>query len=86
MYAKVLVTLENSPSDRAIIEHIKLLAPLCGSTLTLLHVATSVPAQIHRHDASGEEITEDLAYLQSVEAELQRAGIPTKAELTYGDP
>jgi nucleotide-binding universal stress UspA family protein len=39
MYQTILVTLDGTATDRAIIEHIKQLAALAGSRLVLLHVA-----------------------------------------------
>jgi nucleotide-binding universal stress UspA family protein len=86
MYEKILVTLDATPTDRAIIEHIKQLAKLLGSKLVLLHVATGVPAQLLGPDAAGEEIGEDQAYLSRIQEEFEAHGIPTTAELAYGDP
>jgi nucleotide-binding universal stress UspA family protein len=86
MYKTILVTLDATPTDRAIIEHVKKLAKLMNSNLVLLHVATSVPAQFNGPDAAGEEIDEDQAYLRRVKEEFDAADIPTKAELAFGDP
>ena len=86
MYKKILLTLDATPTDRAIIEHIKPLAKALGSNLVLLHVATSVPAQLHGADAAGEEIGEDNAYLRKVQDEFQAAGIAAEIQLAYGDP
>ena len=86
MYQTILVTLDATLTDRAIIEHVKKLAKLMNSHLVLLHVATSVPAQFNGPDATGEEITEDRRYLSQVEAEFKAVGIPARAELAFGDP
>jgi nucleotide-binding universal stress UspA family protein len=86
MYQNILVTLETTPTDRAIIEHIKKLAGLLGSQVVLLHVATGVPAQWNKSDADGEEIRQDRAYLQKAQDEFTAAGITAKAELAFGDP
>jgi nucleotide-binding universal stress UspA family protein len=86
MYKTILVTLETTPTDRAIIDHIKTLAAALGSHVVLLHVATSVPALVNGPDAAGEEITADQAYLATVKAEFQSAGIPAATELAFGDP
>ncbi len=86
MYKTILVTLERTRTDRAIIEHVKPLAKLMHSRVVLLHVATGVPAKYHRSDATGREIDESKAYLNEVQSELTAAGIPTEAELAYGDP
>ena len=44
MYQTILVTLDATPTDRAIIEHVKQLAAEMHSRVVLLHVATGVPA------------------------------------------
>ena len=56
LYKTILVTLEGTPTDRAIINHIKLLAPAMQSRVVLLHVASGVAAQYHRTDAAGTEV------------------------------
>jgi len=86
MYETILVTLDGTPSDRAIIEHIKQLAKLAQSRLILLHVADGWAARTYGPDAVSPEIAEDTTYLEEVCQEFQIAGIPTEAELAYGDP
>jgi nucleotide-binding universal stress UspA family protein len=86
MYKTILVTLDGTPTDRAIIEHIKLLAKLAGSRVVLLHVADGWAARTYGPDAVSQEITEDKAYLQSVREELQSKDIPVDTEMAYGDP
>jgi len=86
MYDTILVTLDGTASDRAIIEHIKKLAQLSHSRLVLLHVADGWAARTYGRDAVSAEIAEDTAYLQKVRDEFQAAGIPTEAELAYGEP
>jgi len=86
MYDTILVTLDGTPTDRAIIEHIKQLAKLANSRLVLLHVADGWAARTYGPDAVSPEIAEDTAYLEKVRAEFQSAGIPAQAELAYGDP
>jgi nucleotide-binding universal stress UspA family protein len=86
MYQTILVTLDGTATDRAIIEHIKQLAALAGSRLVLLHVADGWAARTYGPDAVSPEIAEDTAYLQKVRSEFQSMGIPTEAELAYGEP
>jgi nucleotide-binding universal stress UspA family protein len=86
MYDTILVTLDGTPTDRAIIEHVKQLAKLAHSRLVLLHVADGWAARTYGPDAVSPEIAEDTAYLEKVRAEFQSAGIATQAELAYGDP
>ena len=86
MYETILVTLDTTPTDRAIIEHVKKLAALAGSRVQLLHVATGVPAVVHGGQAAGQEVDDDSAYLNRVQQEFEAAGIPAKADLAFGDP
>jgi universal stress protein A len=86
MYDTILLTLDGTPTDRAIIEHVKQLAKLAGSRLVLLHVADGWAARTYGRDAVSPEITEDTAYLQKIRDEFQSEGISAEAELAYGDP
>jgi len=86
MYEKILVTLDGTSRDRAIIEHVKQLAKFARSRLVLLHVADGWAARTYGPDAVSPEIAEDTAYLERIRAEFQVVGIPTEAELAYGEP
>jgi nucleotide-binding universal stress UspA family protein len=86
MYDTILVTLDGTATDRAIIEHVKELAKLAHSRLVLLHVADGWAARTYGPDAVSPEISEDTAYLEKVRAEFESAGIPTEAELAFGEP
>ena len=86
MYDKILVTLDTTPSDRAIIEHIQPLAVLLHSEVVLLHVADGWAAQRFGADAVSPEVTQDQAYLELVRGEFAASGIPCTAELAYGVP
>jgi nucleotide-binding universal stress UspA family protein len=86
MYNTILVTVDGTATDRAILEHVKQLAKLAGSRLVLLHVADGWAARTYGRDAISPEITEDRAYLEQLRLEFQAMDIPTEAELAYGDP
>jgi universal stress protein A len=86
MYKTILVTVDGTPTDRAIIEHVKPLARLAGSRVVLLHVADGWAARTYGRDAVSPEITQDTAYLSKIGEEFQSAGIPVQVELAYGDP
>ncbi len=86
MYDSILVTLDTTKTDRAIVEHVKQLARLTGGRVVLLHVATGWAARTFGADAVSPEIREDTAYLEGVRAEFEAAAIPAQAELAYGDP
>jgi nucleotide-binding universal stress UspA family protein len=86
VYSTILVTLEGTATDRAIIEHVKELARLAKSRVVLLHVADGWAARTYGPDAVSPEIAEDTSYLAGVRAEFEAAGIRADAELAYGDP
>ena len=86
MYKTILVTLDGTPTDQAIVEHVKRLAKFAQSRVILLHVADGWAARTYGPDAVSPEIAEDTAYLKKVRAEFQSAGIDAEAELAYGDP
>jgi nucleotide-binding universal stress UspA family protein len=86
MYGTILLTLDASHTDRAIIEHVKALASLMHSRVVLLHVATGVPAQWSGPNAGGEEVEKSRAYLESVRSEFETVGVQAKAELAFGEP
>jgi nucleotide-binding universal stress UspA family protein len=86
VYKVILLTLDGTATDRAIIDHVKQLAKLAHSRVVLLHVADGWAARTYGPDAVSPEISEDTAYLDKVRDELQREGISSEAELAYGDP
>lgn len=86
MYRKILIPLDATPTDRAIVDHIRPLAKLMQSRVVLLHVATGWAAQWFGGNAVSPEVDEDKAYLESVRKEFAADGIPAETELAYGDP
>jgi len=86
MYKTILVTLDRTPTDRAIIEHIKPLAKVLQSRVVLLHVASGALAKYHGQNAAGQEVEESQAYLDRVQADFGAAGIQADVELAYGEP
>ena len=85
MYETILVTVDGTPTDRAIIEHVKTLATMAHSRVVLLHVADGWAARTYGADAVSPEISEDTAYLARVRQEFEAAGIAADAELAYGN-
>ena len=86
MYKTILVTLDGTPTDQAIIGHIRELAKLAHSRVVLLHVADGWAARTYGRDAVSPEIAEDTEYLEKIRGEFQAAGIVAEAELAFGDP
>ena len=86
MYKNILVTLDATPTDRAILEHVKPLAKMMSSHVVLLHVADGLVARWYGPDAVSREVADDTAYLSGVCEELTALGIEAETELAYGDP
>ena len=86
MYQKILVTLDGTPTDRGIVEHVKELARLMHSHVVLMHVADGWAARTFGSDAVSPEVTADQAYLSSIQAEFEAAGTPAETVLAFGEP
>ncbi len=88
MYKRILVPLENSRTDDAILAHLRDLATHCGASIVLIHVADGFAARNLKslELKESEEIRKDRAYLDSVAAGLAALGFPVEAVLASGDP
>lgn len=88
MYKRILVPLENSPYDDAIIAHVQDLAKLCGSSVVLIHVADGWAARNQEGLAlrESDEMKGDREYLESRADALERAGLDAECVLAGGDP
>ena len=88
MYRTILVALENSRTDEAILAHVEALAKVAGSRLLLVHVADGwVARHFDRLNlAESGEMREDRAYLESVRARFAAAGLEADTELARGEP
>ena len=88
MYKRILVPLDNSSADKAILEHLRPLARLTGAQLILVHVADGYVAryqdQLNLEDS--QEIKEDRAYLEKQKNQLEAEGFRVKTYLTGGEP
>ena len=88
MYKKILIPLDHSFADKAILNHLRPLAKLTGAELIVVHVADGYAAryqkQLNLEDS--EEIKEDRAYLKKCETELKQEGFKVKTFLATGEP
>ena len=88
MYRRILVPLEHSSSDEAILQHVRELARLCRSSLLLIHVADGwaarniKPLQLRE----SEEMREDREYLEGCTAALRAEGFDADSVLAGGEP
>jgi nucleotide-binding universal stress UspA family protein len=88
MYRKILVPLENSPTDATVLAHVRPLAQETGAALVLIHVADGWVArnieQLQLRES--DEIREDRAYLERTLGELRAEGFDVDAVLAAGNP
>lgn len=88
IFQRILVPLEHTRTDEAILEYIRPLARESRASIILIHVADGwVARNIQQLDLrESEEMKEDFAYLDRVCADLRREGFDTEAVLAAGDP
>lgn len=88
VYGNILVALDNSRTDEAILAHVEELAPHFGSRLLFVHVADGWVAR-HFDDlnlAESTEMREDRAYLERVRSRFAARGIEADVLLLRGEP
>jgi nucleotide-binding universal stress UspA family protein len=88
MYQRILIPLENSATDRAILDHIRPLGKLTGAKLLLLHVADGWVARNFNQLklAESEEMKSDREYLEKIARQLGNEGFSVETMLALGDP
>ena len=88
MYSHILIAIEHSDADQAVLAHIEQLAALTRARLLLVHVADGWAAR-HFEDLNlreSQEIKEDRAYLETLCRQLSEQGFETRGRLALGDP
>ena len=88
MYRRILMAVENSPYDSAIIDHVARLATLCRSSVVIIHVADGwVARNIKQLDLrESDEMKADRAYIDGLAASLEAQGLQVEAVLASGNP
>jgi nucleotide-binding universal stress UspA family protein len=88
MYARILVPLEHTPSDAAILAHVRRLAQLCQSALLLVHVADGWAARNLKNLTlrESEEMRSDREYLERCCSDLRSEGFEADCLLAGGEP
>jgi manganese transport protein len=88
MYQHILIPLENSATDRIILDHVTPLVKLTGARLLLLHVADGWVARNFNQLklAESEEMKTDREYLEKIAGELRGHGFSVQTLLALGDP
>ena len=88
MYKRILVAIEHSEADRAILAHVEKLATLTGASLLLVHVADGFGAR-HFDDLKlreSDEIKDDRVYLEELGRDLAAKGFDVDTRLMMGTP
>ena len=88
MYKRILVAIEHSDADRAILAHVEKLAALTGASLLLIHVADGFGAR-HFDDLQlreSDEIKDDRVYLETLGRDLAAKGFTVDTRLMMGTP
>jgi nucleotide-binding universal stress UspA family protein len=88
MYQRILVPLEHSDYDDAIVAHVRELARVCHSSVVLIHVADGWAARNQEQLSLREsaEMRYDREYLEARCDALEAAGIEAECVLAGGDP
>jgi nucleotide-binding universal stress UspA family protein len=88
MYKRILVPLEHSPYDVAIVDHVRMLAAFCGASIVLMHVADGWAARnVHQLNLrESEEMRLDREHLETTCASLEASGLEAECVLAGGDP
>lgn len=88
MYKKILIPLENSAADEAVLSHVRQLAKLTSASLVLIHVADGWAARNYERLqlAESEEMIADRAYLERRCEELRALGFECGHKLALGEP
>ena len=88
MYKRILVPLEHSAYDTAIVDHVRDLAKFSGASVVLIHVADGWAArnvkQLNLRES--EEMRVDREYLEHMCAKLESDGVEAECLLAGGDP
>jgi manganese transport protein len=88
MYQHILIPLENSATDQAVLDQVRPLVRLTAAKLLLLHVADGwVARNFHQLKlAESEEMKTDRAYLEKVAGQLRSEGLLVETMLALGNP
>ena len=88
MYKKILIALDNSPADAAMLAHVAELASHFGSQLLLLHVADGFAARAFDQLklAESEEMKADQDYLKKIAEDFRAKKISVETRLALGNP
>src|SRR5207253_180721 len=86
MYKRILVPLENTDTDHAIVDHVRKLAKLSSSSVVFMHVADGFAARNANQLTlrESEEMRNDRDYLEKICDQLEVEGIEAECLLAGG--
>ena len=88
MFKKILLPVENSSYDAAIVDYVRALAKSCGASVLVMHVADGFAArnlnQLGLRES--EEMREDREYVEQVARQLAEGGVAADCLLAGGEP
>jgi nucleotide-binding universal stress UspA family protein len=88
VYHRILVPLEHSDYDDAIVSHVRELAQLCQASVVFIHVADGWAAR-NQHQLvlrESDEMKQDREYIEARGDALEALGIEVECVLAGGDP
>lgn len=88
MFKRILIALDHSKADDALLPRVKELARLTKADLLLIHVSTGWAARWQKdlNLSDSEEIREDRAYLDRQEKQLREEGFTVRVYHATGEP
>jgi len=88
VYNRILVPLEHTDTDAAIVEHVRKLAHVSNSAVLLIHVADGFAARNANQLAlrESQEMRDDRVYLEDLCEKFESDGIEVECILAGGDP
>lgn len=86
MYKNILVPLDISYADKAILDHIRPLATMTGARIIFVHVSDGFMARNQKDLGDSEEMRDDYKYLKKLEKEFRDEGFDASSVLLAGEP
>jgi len=86
VYDKILVPLDGTDVDEAVLSHIFELARIHQSKVYLMRVVSGTVAELHREETASQEVEETWEYLRRTARRLEERGIPAEVVVDFGDP
>ena len=88
MFRKILLPVEHSSYDAAIVDYVRDLARWCGASVLVIHVADGFAARNFTELGlrESEEMRDDREYVERIAAQLSAEGVAADCLLAGGEP